>query len=273
MNEKSIESFGRVVQKVELGRTHGVTGVRTVPAAVNASRDFVRPGVSERVARLAVLGQSVTFRARVDFASALLASNVPDTRNGVTVLALTESGTTTAVVEVNKCINALVITTDQAGNRASGETLRARGNVTRTVLALLSVNAFAFMALLVVIITGRLSGLRRCGRWLGAGTGWGRVAAERVVGPVPTVTALRRGEITGRLVRSTAAQSRVPRPAAGAVFVGRWTGRIAWTPVGKADVFAVPLEFATSTVVPVGENERNSQNQEKDASNERHSER
>jgi len=74
----------------------------------------------KRVARLSVLGKGITFRARIDFASALLASNVPDAGNCVAVLALTEDGTTTAVIEVAKGINTLVVTTDQARDRASG---------------------------------------------------------------------------------------------------------------------------------------------------------
>lgn len=120
----------------------------------------------------------------------MLASDVPNARDGITVLALTESGASTAVVEVYKGVNALVVATDQAGNRASRETPRTRCNITRTVLALLCGKAFVLIGF--VVITGRLSGFTRWSGWVGwVGMGWGRVAAERAVGPVPVVTALR----------------------------------------------------------------------------------
>jgi hypothetical protein len=67
-------------------------------------------GYLERVARLPVLGKDVATRARIDFASALLAPNVPNARDGVAVLAFTNSGATAAVVEIDKGINTLVTT-------------------------------------------------------------------------------------------------------------------------------------------------------------------
>jgi len=69
-------------------------------------------GGLEKVARLSVPGDDVTFRARIDLTGALFTSNVPNAREGVAVLALTESGATAAVVEINKGVNTLVITAD-----------------------------------------------------------------------------------------------------------------------------------------------------------------
>jgi hypothetical protein len=141
------------------------------------------------LARVSVRGKSVTVRARIDLASTFLASNVPNASDGVAVRALTESGTTATVVEVDKGINALVITADQAGNRASRETLRARCKVAGAEVTLLGsstlvvivtaglsiVVALTTMTVLVIIITG---GLGR-GRGVGGGrTAWGRVATK-----------------------------------------------------------------------------------------------
>jgi len=236
----------------------------------------IQPEDLERGAGLFVLGEHVTVCARIDLAGALLASNVPNARDGVAVLALTVDSTTTAVVKVGEGVNALVITTNQARNRASREALRASCNVTGAVLTLLGSEAFvplAVFTILLVIVTV-IGFTRRCG-WVGrVGRGRGRVAAERVVGPLPVVVALRRGGVTGwLLVRSTAAQSLVPRPVVGAVFAGRRAGRIAWSSAGKTAVLTAPLELAMSTVSCSSEDEGNSQSQEKNARNERHVEK
>jgi len=140
----------------------------------------------------------------------LLASNVPNARDGVTVLALIKSGATTTVVEVDKGINALIVTADEAGNRTSREALRARGNIARAVLALLSGEAFVVARIpiatiriviipivfipIVIALIGLVIVTRfiRWSGWVGrVGRGW-RVAAERIVGPLPVVVALRR---------------------------------------------------------------------------------
>jgi len=137
----------------------------------------VRSEDLERVTGRSVLGKNVPIRARIDFASTLFASNIPNARNGVAVLALTESGTTTAVVEVDKGINTFVVTTNQARNRAGRETFRASGHVARTVLSLLSSEAFVpatvvvvvtpVVVVVVIVVTGRLSGFARWFRWIG----------------------------------------------------------------------------------------------------------
>jgi hypothetical protein len=254
------------------------------------------------VAGVSVRGENITFRASVDFASTLLAPDVPDSGDGVTVLALTKGGTTATVVEVDKGINTLVITTDQVDDRASRAALRARGNVAGAELTLLdpstlvvviaarlsvlvisilaisilalSILALSILALsiLVVITVGFLG-------WSGGlgvgvvGAGWGRIAAKGAGAPVPALRALRRWEGLRRLVRSTAALSRVPRPVEGAVNVGGRVSGIAWSSVGKTDVLGGPVEFAPSTAVAVGKDEGDSQGQENDAGNERHFER
>jgi len=222
------------------------------------------------------LGEHVTVCARIDLAGALLASNVPNAKDGVTVLALTVDSTTAAVVKIGKGVDALVITTNQARYGASRETLRASCNVTGAVLTLLGGEAFvpiAFLTIVLVIITvvGFTRRSRRVGR---VSRGRGRVAAERVVGPRPVVTALGRSGVTGwLLVRSTAAQSLVPRPVVGAVFTGRRGRRIAWSSAGKTAVLTAPLELVMSAVSSSSEDEGNSQSQEKDARNERHVEK
>ena len=245
--------------------------VKTVPAGLEASGSLGRCETYdqrdlERVTGLSVRGKNVTVRARMDwshtwsdqiaairggreltFTSALLTSHVPNARNGIAVLALTQSGATTAVVEVDQGINALVVTTNQAGNRASGETFRTRGNVPRAVLAFFSGKAFVFLGF-IIVVTGRLSGFTGgSGRVGWIGVGWGRVAAERAVGPFPVVTALRGRGVIGWLVRSTTSQSIVPRPTVGAVFAGRWTGIIVWSSGGKTGVFTVPSKSQVST--------------------------
>jgi len=234
----------------------------------------------------------------------LFAPNIPNAKDGVAVLTLIESGATTAVVEVDNGINTFVVTTDQARDGTSRETLRARRNIAGAVVALLGVAAlavtivtlvvvlaiFAALAILVVIVTvGLFRGLGRS-RGLGGGrSGWGFVAAEGTGGPVPPARALRRREGIWRLVRSTAALDGEPRPVEGAVSVGGGLGGAVRSSLGKTDALGVPPtlgsahgplhvgggntpEFTASTVVPAagGEDEGNSQNQESDASNERH---
>jgi len=239
------------------------------------------------MAGLSVLGQNVAVCARIDFASALFAPNIPNAKDGVAVLALIESGATTAVVEVDNGINTFVVTTNQARDGTSRETLGARRNIAGAVVALLDVAAlavtivtlvvvlaiFAALAILVVIVTvGLFRGLGRS-RGLGGGrSGWGFVAAEGTGGPVPPARALRRREGIWRLVRSTAALDGEPRPVEGAVSVGGGLGGAVRPSLGKTDALGVPPEFTASTVIPAagGEDEGNSQNQESDASNERH---
>jgi len=162
----------------------------------------------------------------------LLAFDVPNARDSVTVLALTEGGTTTAVVEVGKGINALVVTTDQAGKRARRETFSARGNVTRTILALLGGKAFVprlvlvvavvvvtivvvtvvvIPVVVVVVVVVIIPGFIRRSGWVGqVGIGWGRVTAETAIRPLPVSTALRGSGIIGLEVRGTTPQSVVP---------------------------------------------------------------
>lgn len=207
---------------------------------------------------------STSQRKKLTFAGALLARNVPNTRDCVTVLALTKGGATTAVVEVLKGVNAFVVTTNQAGNRASRETFGTRSNVTRAVLTLLGGEAFVSMTVvsvvtlvvvvvvvvvavfatlaiaLVIVIT--VSGFTRRLRWVRrVGRSRGRVATKRVVGPVPPIAALRGRGITGRLlVRGTAAESMVPRPVVGTVLAGRRAGRILWSSIGETAVFTTP---------------------------------
>jgi len=212
----------------------------------------------------------------------LLAFDVPNARDSVTVLALTEGGTTTAVVEVGKGINALVVTTDQAGKRARRETFSARGNVTRTILALLGGKAFVprlvlVVAVVVVVVVVIIPGFIRRSGWVGqVGIGWGRVTAETAIRPLPVSTALRGSGIIGLEVRGTTPQSVVPRPVIGTVFAGRWIVRTSWSPVGKTAVFGLPPELITSTVsvvFVVGEDEGQSEGQKEDANNERHFEK
>lgn len=226
----------------------------------------------EGIARRSVLGECVTVGTRIDFASALLTRNVPNARDGVTVLALTKGGATTAVVKVFKGVNAFVVTTDQAGYRASREAFGARGNVTRAVFTLLGVEAFVSFVAPVVLLIVITVGFTRGGRWVRrGGRGRGRVAAKSVVGPVPVVAALRGRGIAGwLLVRSAAAESLVPRPVVGTVLTGRWAGRIPWSSIGKTAVFTTPPELPTPTASSASENEGKGQSQEQDARNERH---
>jgi hypothetical protein len=196
-------------------------------------------------------------RQRLTLASALFASNVPDAREGVTVLSLTEGCATAAVVEVDKSINTLVITTSQAGDRASRETLRARSDITGTVFTLLGIDALvaitsvlaivalAVTTLILVIITILVlsilsGGLRRSRGLDGSGRSRGRLAAEGAGAPVPTPRTLRRRKSTRGLVRSTAALSRVPRPVEGAVSVSGWAGGALWPSARKAEVLGIP---------------------------------
>jgi len=239
-----------IIQKEQEGAAHSVTGVKSVSGAVFASRclgrslENVRPESLESIASPSVRGKSVTFRTRMDFASTLLACDVPNASDGVAVLALPESGTTTTVVEVGKGVDTLVITANQAGDRASRETLRARGNIARAVVTLLGTQALVMitaavsimvtlatlailvalstLAILVIIaVFIRLSGSMGRSRGLGGGgTAWGRVAAEGAGAPVPVPRALGRWEGMWWLVRSTAALSSEPRPVEGAFSVG-----------------------------------------------------
>jgi hypothetical protein len=86
---------------------------------------------------------------------------------------------------------------------------------------------------------------------------------------MPAPATLRRREGIGRLMRSTAALSRVPRPVEGAVSVRGWAGGIVRSAIAKADVLGLPSEMVPSTVVvAVSENKGNGQNEENDAGNE-----
>jgi len=175
----------------------------------------------------------------------LLAPNVPNARDGVAVLTLTEGGATTTVVEFNKGIDTLVITTNQASNRTSRETFGARGNAARAEFTLLEadiktlamtttlvvvVAALSSLAVILVIVAVGFSGSLGRSRGLGScGSGWGFVAAEGTGRPVPALRALGRREGIGWLVRSTAALSGVPRPVERTVSIGRWLGGFAGT--------------------------------------------
>ena len=221
----------------------------------------------------------------------MLASNVPNARDGVAVLTITESGTTTAVVEVDEGINTLVFTARQPRDRAGGEMPRARGNIAREAVTALETNTpvvvttTTIVAAVAIIVRGP-----GWSRGFVVGRGWGRsrgrVAAEGTRGPLPALVTLRRGEGIRWLVGSTATLSRMPRPVEGAVGVGGWVGRMARSSLGETDVLGVPPgvrvsavpptsgehipELSVSTVIPVGENEGDGQNQENDTSNERH---
>lgn len=145
--------------------------------------------------KLQIRGYPRVTKQTLTFASASLASNVPDASEGVAVLPLTEGGTTTTVIKVNKGINTLVITTNQAGDRASRKTFRARSNIAGAVFAFLDIDTLvvtttvalaaiiavtATIAILVIItIFPILSrGLGRSRRLGGGGSGGRRVAAE-----------------------------------------------------------------------------------------------
>jgi len=205
-------------------------------------------------------------RQQLTFASTLLAPNVPNARDSVAVLTLTKGGATATVVEVSEGIDALVITTDQAGDGASRETLRARSNIAGTEFTLLGSDALvvvttvatitaiviatfttlAVLVVVIVVIIGLSGGPGRGRGFGGGGTGWGRVAAEGARAPVPASAALRRREGIRWLVRSTAALSRVPRPVEGAVTAGRWVGGVPRSASGKADVLDVPPKTRVS---------------------------
>ena len=227
----------------------------------------------------------------------MLAPNIPNARNGIAILALTEDGTTAAVVEVDNGVNAFVFTTGQTRDRASREILRTKGNVTGEATTVLETGALVVMTvavsimIIVAITPVAVAGDPRWSRGAGLGRGRGRgrrrVAAEGTGGPLPALVTLRRRESIRWLVRSTAAFSRVPRPVEGAVSVGGRLGGIAGSSLGKTDVLGVPpktrvstvlltstekngLELVLSTIIPVCENERDGENQENDASNERH---
>ena len=202
-------------------------------------------------------------RKRLTFARTLLAPDVPNAGDSVTVLTLTKGGATATVVEISESIDTLVITTDQAGDRASRETLGARSNIAGTEFTLLgsdtlvvvtmtvtiatiavtTIAMVAFTTLLVIIIAViiGLSGSPGWGRGFGGGgTGWGRVTTKGARAPVPASATLRRRKGIRWLVRSTAPLSRVPRPVEGAVGVGRRVGGIPRSASGKADILGVP---------------------------------
>lgn len=191
---------------------------------------------------------------RLTFASALLTTNVPNARDDVTVLTLTESGATTTVIEVDKGIDTLVITTDQAGDRASRATLRARGKIAGAEVTLLGINALVVVTVVVpsivvtpsilVIVAVRSLGWSR--RLCGGGRSRGRVATEGSRAPTPALIALRRGEGIRWLVRSTAALPAVPGPMEGAVSVMGWVGGVVRSSVGKTDVLGFPSETGVS---------------------------
>lgn len=216
-------------------------------------------------------------------ASALLASNVPDAGDGIAILALTEGRTTATVIEVDEGIDTLVFTADQARDRASGETLGARRNITGAVLAFVDVGTLAVtmtvlaitttmtvlaviiitMAVLAIIIITMtalsiitampiiFSGDIRRGRGLGVRRrGRRRLAAERTGAPIPALRALRRGEGVRGLVGSTAALSRVPRPVVGTVGVGGRAGGVARSSAGETDVLGVPPKNHRSAQPP-----------------------
>lgn len=210
----------------------------------------------------------------------MFTSNVPNAGNGVTVLAFTKGGTTATVIEIDKSVHTLIITTDQARDRASGKTLRARSNVARQVVAFLTGEAFvavsftslvitlavvvtalvitftitlavaSFVTILVIIT---VIGFARRGRWVGrVGRCRIGVTAEGVIGPTPTGTALGRGGVVGRLsVRSTAAEVLMPRPSTGTVFAIGWGIGIRWTSVLETAVFTTPLELTTRAISSV----------------------
>ena len=182
----------------------------------------------------------------------MLAPNVPDARDGVAVLTFTKGCATTTVVEVGEGIDTLVITTNQAGDRASGETLGARSHIAVTEFTLLGSDALVVITLstLVIIIAVIITGLSGGIGWLGGfggRTGRGRVATKGAGAPIPVIATLRRREGIRGLVRSTAALSSVPRPVVGTVGVGRWPGGVVGSASGKTDVLRVPPETRVST--------------------------
>jgi len=168
----------------------------------HSAEERVRPEYLECIARLSVRGKNVTIRAGIDFASALLTTNVPNARDDVTVLTFTESGATTTVIEVDEGIDTLVITADQAGDRASRATLGARGKIAGAEVSLLGINALVVVTVVVpsivvtpsilVIVAVRSLGWSR--RLCGVGRSRGRVATESGRAPAPAFIALRRGE-------------------------------------------------------------------------------
>lgn len=265
---------------------------------MGATEKSAARGNLKGVARFSVLGNSVTVGACIDFASTLFTSNVPNARNGVAVLTFTKTGTTTTVVEVDESVNAFVITTDQTGDGASREALRARSNGTRAELALLNGEAFvpfavvtifvssvvivvvtvfvSSVAIVVVIITVFVSGFFRRRRWVGwVGRSRVRVAAEGAVGPTPTRAALgRRGVIARLIVRSAATDVLIPRPSIGAVFAVGWVARLRRTSILETTVFTRPLELTIWAITSSAcKNEGKGQSQKKDARNERHVEK
>ena len=199
-------------------------------------------------------------RPKLTYAGSLLAPNVPDAGDSVAVLALAESRTTTTVIEVENSVNTLVITTNQASDRASRKALRARGNITGAVLTLLGIDTLVMVVVSIpvtVVVTTTVGVTRGSRGIVGGRSRGGRFAAERTRVPAPTLTALGRRLGLRGAVGSTAALDGEPRPLVGAVSVGGWLGRV-WRPsIGKTHVFGVPPKNHSSAhVSPFAQTER-----------------
>jgi hypothetical protein len=166
----------------------------------------------------------------------LLAANVPNARNRVTVLSFIEEGTTTAVVKVRHRVNTFIVTTGQRGDSTCYQTLRANTD-----------GAGAELSFIVATMSSVISST-----WVGGGSGGlvGRGGGVRATttgvarvggfGPIPTVTTLRRWELMGWLMRDTASLLRLPRPVGRALAALGRISRFGWSSIIKTAVLGLP---------------------------------
>jgi len=69
-------------------------------------------GYLEGDTRHAISGKFVTYGTIVYFASTLLATNIPSTRDGIAILAIIRDGTATTVVEIKTSVDAFEVMAD-----------------------------------------------------------------------------------------------------------------------------------------------------------------
>lgn len=175
----------------------------------------------------------------VNFASTLVATNIPSTLDSSAILTGTSGGATTAGGQFGSGINTLVVTSEATKTLDSASLETAGAKVDRA----------GFSVTLVVTVT-RLS--RSVGRLAGgrSGSGGSGVTFEVVAIPVPSLRALRRRHLGRWVVGDTASLTGVPVPAGRrALITTGGLGRVGRSTVRKATILLAEVEVTVIAVI------------------------